>query len=262
MSRMQHNVRPPRTQKKRRPWTLFVAPLLLAAALMINGRPDAMFAVIALIALALLCTVYGVVALLCHHPRAGRAFRMVRLGLLALMSLGVATFLTLEIIIVSNAHSDPDRPADCLLVLGAGLQGERLSYSLMSRLDIAIEYLHKYPGTPVVVSGGQGPGESISEAEAMYRYLVRNGIDDRRIIKENRSRSTEENFSFSRPLMPAGTQTLAVATNEYHMYRARYLARREGLTPVGLAAETPFPSLKLVYFPREAASVLFMFLGW
>lgn len=69
-----------------------------------------------------------------------------------------------------------DRNADYLIVLGAHVYGERMSSNLKYRIELAKEYLEENPETKVIVSGGQGHGEKISEAEAMYRYLIKNGI--------------------------------------------------------------------------------------
>lgn len=98
--------------------------------------------------------------------------------------------------IYTSAHDDPEEGADVLIVLGCAVHGERVSLTLSYRLDRAIEYLNANPNTVAIVSGGQGQGESISEAEAMRRYMVNRGIANERIIMEDKSTSTEENFAF------------------------------------------------------------------
>ena len=84
--------------------------------------------------------------------------------------------------IYTSAHDDPEEGADVLIVLGCAVHGERVSLTLSYRLDRAIEYLNANPNTVAIVSGGQGQGESISEAEAMRRYMVNRGIANERII--------------------------------------------------------------------------------
>ena len=88
-----------------------------------------------------------------------------------------------------------------LIVLGAGLRGEHVTGLLARRLDAAYDYYQKNPDVLIVVSGGQGPGESIPEAVAMERYLVQRGIPDSQIWAETESTSTEENFLFSQKLL-------------------------------------------------------------
>ena len=90
---------------------------------------------------------------------------------------------------------------DAVIVLGAGLRGENLSLILRNRLDAAVEYYNENPEAVIVVSGGQGPDEDIPEAEAMERYLYEQGVPLNKIIKEDKSTSTEENFKFSKELL-------------------------------------------------------------
>ena len=95
----------------------------------------------------------------------------------------------------------PSRDLDTLIVLGAQVNGTKLSNSLKLRLERAKEYLDENPETIAVVSGGKGSGEEISEAEAMYEYLVSQGIDETRLIKEDRSTNTNENLKYSLALL-------------------------------------------------------------
>ena len=109
-------------------------------------------------------------------------------------------------------------------------------------MDKALWYLEQQLTVPVVVSGGQGRRELISEAEAMKRYLVQNGIDERRIIKEDKSTSTMENFKFSKEiLMDMGItcDSITVVTNDFHMFRSKLLAKRNGFNAYALASKTP-----------------------
>ena len=87
---------------------------------------------------------------------------------------------------------------DYLIVLGARVKEDGLSKSLKSRLDKAIDYLEENPGTVLVLSGGQGEDEPVSEAAAMRDYLVFNGVSERQLILETRSFSTVENIAYSR----------------------------------------------------------------
>ncbi len=117
---------------------------------------------------------------------------------------------------------------DALIVLGAGVNGKRITYVLADRLDKAVEYSSKNPDALIVVSGGQGPGEDITEAEAMCGYLVSKGVPEKRIIKEDKSTSTHENFKFSKAILDqklGEEYDVAYVTNEYHIYRAGGIAR-------------------------------------
>lgn len=120
---------------------------------------------------------------------------------------------------------------DALIVLGAGVNGKRITYVLADRLDKAVEYSCENPDAFIVVSGGKGPGEDISEAEAMYGYLMAEGVPEDRIIKEDKSTSTHENFKFSKAILDerlGSDYKVAYVTNEYHIYRAGGIARNAG----------------------------------
>ena len=71
---------------------------------------------------------------------------------------------------------------DALIVLGAAVHGDRVTWVLSNRLDTAYDYAVAHPDTVLVVSGGQGDGESVTEASAMAGYLTRRGIDPARVL--------------------------------------------------------------------------------
>lgn len=125
-----------------------------------------------------------------------------------------------------------DHTEDAVIVLGSGIKGEQIGANLQGRLDKAIEYHRKNPEAVIVVSGGKGPHEDITEALAMERYLVSKGVSEDIIIKEENSTSTYENFIFSKKLLDAyfgsGEYRIAYVTSEYHIYRAGLIASEAG----------------------------------
>ena len=143
------------------------------------------------------------------------------------------------------------------VVLGCRVYGERASLSLVERLEAACEYLEEHPDAVCVVSGGQGPGETISEAECMYRWLVRNGIDASRIYKEDRSTSTEENIAFSKEVIEenALNPNIAIVTSEYHSYRAGVIAEKQEMS-YGTASGQTAIWLLPTYYVRELYAIL------
>ena len=153
-------------------------------------------------------------------------------------------------------------PVDAVIVLGAGVNGETPSAALRSRINAAAAYLETHSGVPVVLSGGQGPGEAVSEAEAMYRALSgRGGLDGVRWVLEDRSTSTAENFRFSKALLreqglDTDTAVIAVVTNDFHCFRAHLIAQRQGLRIVDVPAELPWWWLTANYYVREAFAVV------
>lgn len=135
--------------------------------------------------------------------------------------------------LIINGKSDSvTYTEDAVIVLGAAVHGKTPSLTLKRRLDKAVEYHNQNPDAIIVVSGGQGAQEDISEAEAMEIYLIENGVKSDKIIKENKSTSTTENFAFSKEILDkqfSNDYTVAFVTNEYHISRAALCADNAGI---------------------------------
>lgn len=151
-------------------------------------------------------------------------------------------FALIEGLIVLNGRSDAETRTDYLIILGSGLKGRTTSPSLQSRLDAGLIYLQKYPDVKVVVSGGQGRGEDITEAEAMREFLISNGINEDRILSEPNATSTMENFKFSKALIEQNqgepVSEVTFITNSFHVLRSKMLAGRNGLNAAAIAGDT------------------------
>lgn len=192
-------------------------------------------------------------------PRLSKTWRIV---LAALLVLGAAVFAVFEAPVVSNAKTDADPQSDYLIVLGAGVNGSAPSLSMVNRLEAALDYLEAYPDAVAIVSGGQGAGEDVTEASAMHDWLVAHGVPESRIVQEEQSTSTRENLENSFAIIrsrggdPAGG--VAVVSSEYHLYRAKQMARALGAKPLGVAAETTLPTMRANYFIREAFAAAYM----
>lgn len=146
----------------------------------------------------------------------------------------------LSVLMVTDRGSPPDVPVPVVL-LGCRVDGEVPSEALQNRIDTAADYLLAHPSVPVVVSGGKGTDERISEAEAMRRGLVARGVAEDRILLEDRSTSTVENLTYSAQLLAANglDASVVIVTEGYHLSRALSVADRVGLDADGLAAPSP-----------------------
>ena len=158
--------------------------------------------------------------------------------------------------IISACMKTPAENATAV-VLGCRVYGERPSLSLVERLEAAYAYLEANPEAVCIVSGGQGNGENISEAEAMYRWLVSKGIEKERIYIEDRSTSTEENIAFSKQIIEENglNPNIAIVTSEYHTYRAGIIAKQNNLNfgaAPGQTAWWTFPT----FYVRELYAIL------
>lgn len=132
------------------------------------------------------------------------------------------------------------RDFDYVIIHGAGIKKDGTVTKLLAdRCDKAIEIYRKDPTSPYLVpSGGQGSDEVCSEAEAMRKYLVSQGIPEDKILLENKSKTTMENVTFSKNLIEKrpGRKYTALVTSNYHIYRAMRYAKRAQLKAVGIGS--------------------------
>ena len=177
-----------------------------------------------------------------------------------LTCVGFAYFCFVEYFITKNARTDRDPGRDYLIVLGAAVYKDQPSLTLVRRLEGALDYLETYPDSGAIVSGGMGPGETVTEAQAMYDWLVAAGVDPARVLTEPKASSTEENLKFSFDIIrsrgdePAGK--VAIVSSAYHLYRAKCLAAKLGVPDAaGVAAPWGYFFVMLNYFIREAFGV-------
>ena len=179
------------------------------------------------------------------------------------VALVLVPLLVIEAYVIHFGRSDRSAlPADAVIVLGAGVNGTEPSLSLRTRLDAALDYLEDNPDVPVVLTGGKGYGEEISEAQCMYDWLTARGVDPERLILEERAGNTAENFAFSRELLeergidPDGN-LVAVVTNDFHIARSRLIAAKQGYGHAfGVPAKLPWVHLEINYYLREAFAVV------
>lgn len=183
------------------------------------------------------------------HKKIQRFFHV----LLAVAVVVLATFCGM---IAGEFVSNGERDLDYIIVLGAQVREEGPSVVLRYRLDAAIEYLNENPDTICIVSGGQGANEPFSEAEGMSDYLIKHGIEQERILLEDKSANTVENIQNSKALMEQPYNGIGIVTNDFHVFRAVQIAKVQGLEGVcGIAADS-----NALYLPnnvlRECCGIL------
>lgn len=185
---------------------------------------------------------------------AGRVCLTVLIVLIALLLfLGVFT----GILIVRGCSRQPSEDAT-VIVLGCQVKGERPSRMLTERIDAAYDWMEEHPQSVAIVSGGQGEGEDISEAQCMRDELVKRGIPEDRILMEDKSTSTRENIAFSKKLIREKnlSENVAVVTNEFHIYRSIRIAEKAGLKAGAVPAKTAWFLLP-TFFMREQIGILY-----
>ena len=159
-------------------------------------------------------------------------------------------------VIAGDANTDNNDGAEYAIVFGAGVNGKTPSSSLSARIDAAIKYADENPGTIFILSGGKGDGESISEAECIFREMTSSGISADRLILEESSQNTLENAQFSAAIIksidPEFDGKVCVITEIYHVTRAKLCTEDAGFSIV--VSETGYngrPILTANYYIRE-----------
>ncbi len=162
--------------------------------------------------------------------------------LVTLCASGVLILLTVLILIFGRIPSAAAPDLDYVIVLGAMVRSDGPSKTLKLRLDKAAEYARENPDSILILSGGQGPDEPCTEAEAMWQYLREQGIPEKQMLLEVQSASTLENIVYSSIFIEKAARKparIGVLTSNFHLLRARLIARKQGLGEVaGIAAES------------------------
>lgn len=184
--------------------------------------------------------------------------------IIAIIAVGALTGLSvLTAVCVCAGMEYVPAPSDCILVLGAHVWMDgRMSNALTYRCEAALAAWREGIAPVLIVCGGQGDNEPMPEADAMRQWLIENGVPEDAVIAENQSRNTRENLRNARAIMEArGYRTAAVCTSNYHLRRALWQARDEGLTATGIAAPSTKDAVSFVRGRfRETCSWILYFL--
>lgn len=207
----------------------------------------------------------------------------------SLVVIGVAALIVWCCVVVSmirylrdvgrgRRRRSPER-ADAVIVLGAGLVGDRVSDLLACRCDRGVAawevVTRRRPAssTPLIVSGGRGDDEPCTEAEAMRRYLASRGFPRGAVLEERYATDTTENLHFSLDLLKErGVRDpfVVVCTSDFHVLRTeRIVALLEAergdngvpFSAVVLGAPTPKPAIPASYLREYVALTIHRLLG-
>ncbi|MGT2711607.1 YdcF family protein [Streptococcus oriscaviae] len=241
---------------------LFSGPFVFLVALYYNGfqllkREGFRLTNVLSLGLAIAVTLYWFVfPFVLQSLSSNNLFNLIFVYIGALISylFGVSLLYTLSSFI--NFVNLFPKKLEYVVVLGAGLNKDKVTPLLASRIDKGIAVYKKHSGSKLILSGGQGHDELISEAQAMANYAQEQGVVAEDILLENQSANTEQNLKFSVALMKQNSR-FAIVTNYYHLYRALLLARKLKLKCIGYGAKTKF-YFSLNVFIREFVGYLVM----
>lgn len=167
-----------------------------------------------------------------------------------------------EIQVIAFAYNIKPVKSDAIIVLGCAVYGENPSPFYKERLNEAIKLYKEGFGKYIIVSGGKGSGEDISEAEAGKKYLLKNGIPDNIILKDDESYSTLQNLKNSKKIMDEKSlKTAIIVSNSFHLKRASMIAKEAGINASYSGVFVKRYFYEEVYgFLREAPALLYMYL--
>ena len=231
----------------------FAVPLSLSVSLNIGNMTGMTVACLIFLYACFMTHIHKSIGLWKKH----RALKWVYRGILSMIA-GIVLMVVTESACMIHAAGKEPAPSATVVVLGCRVYGERASLSMVERLEAAYDYLVKHEDAVCVLSGGQGNGENITEAECMYRYLIAKGIASERLYKEERSTDTRENLQFSQKLIKEQglNPVMAIATSEYHEYRAGKIAESFGIEYGAVPGKTAF-WLFPTYYVRELYAILY-----
>lgn len=204
-----------------------------------------------------------------HGKRPSQGNRLLKV-LLALILTGAICFLIPFSAVLLGSRDVLTGDPQVMVIFGCQVMPWGPSILLQDRLDTALDYLEDHPDVQVIVSGGQGPDEHISEAQCMAEYLTEHGLDEERILQEDRSLNTNQNVHYTLDLMEQQGmdphQDVILVSNGFHLTRITMLwqrtAGKEGDISTLAAPSSHFPTMLAMHVREPLALVKSFFLDW
>ena len=228
-------------------WIFAIALLVFGSYLMVSG--NVVFGVFLLIA-GVLTTIRCIIGAVFKA-----VWKLIRKPLAIVLAILLVIMAITSLPILIGVKSQPATSCDYLILLGAGVDGDTPSPILQDRIETAYTYLSNHPDTICIATGGKGDDENLSEAQCIFNHLTAMGIAADRIWMEDQATSTVENFQYSIQLLKDRTggipDSVGVLSNEFHLFRASLMAKRQGLRPICVAAPTSSMSTRIGYTLRE-----------
>ncbi len=152
------------------------------------------------------------------------------LALLALVVAGAVAFGALEAYISLHSRDKAVGDPQVMVIFGCQMRRDGPSILLRDRLATALAYWEEHPDMKIIVTGGKGDDEHISEAQGMYDYLTAHGVDGAQIFMEDKSRNTWQNINNTFALMEREgwslTGDVLLVSSGFHLARIEMLWNR------------------------------------
>lgn len=201
----------------------------------------------------------------------GKRKHLLRKILLILLGMGMLLFGSLEIVIALHDGSNIVGEPQVMVIFGCQVKPDGPSILLRDRLDTALDYLEDHPDMTVVVTGGKGDDEHMSEAQCMYNYLTEHGVNGENIYMEDQSRNTWQNANYTMDLLIQNgydiTDDVVLVSSGFHLARIEMLWDRARVARLPNetyndqyistldAPVSPFPSAVQMFFREPLALV-------
>ncbi len=149
------------------------------------------------------------------------------------LGIGIICF-SVTLVSMLSASETNAQDQNTIIVLGCSVRGTTPSFTLKARINAAYNYMVSNPNSVAVLSGGQGSGESITEAQCMFDILTENGIAPSRLYLEESSTNTNENITYSKKVIEENNldTDIAIVTSDYHLKRATMICKKNGFESV------------------------------
>ena len=193
--------------------------------------------------------------------------KLISILICAVMVCCTAHFVWFESKVISYAHYNIAGKVnhsgleytDYVIVLGAKVNGEEPSLEFRNRLNAAYEHIKNHPTAKMILTGGMGSDEDIPESAAAKKYLMRKGLAEDRILTEDKSTSTTENFIYAKDILIKNNAKpnelrIVIVSSSFHLYRASLLAKAQGFENVSFLGSKGLFYLMPHYYAREYAA--------
>lgn len=136
--------------------------------------------------------------------------------------------------------------ADCIVVLGAGIRDDGSpTWMLEDRIKIGDKLYQNHAADKIIMSGDHGR-ENHDEVNTMKSYAMGEGIPSEDIFMDHAGFETYDSLYRARDIF--GAKKVIIVTQEYHLYRALYIADQLGLDARGVTSDLRFYSKKMAYW--------------
>ena len=200
--------------------------------------------------------VMAVMIVVMGRVRGSEAALWIRRILTVGLAAGMILTCVMSAVVIRSMVQKKETDFDFVIVLGAQVRGSQPSRALCRRLDTAAAAAAEDPEAVLILSGGKGDGEEISEAECMRDFLLAAGVEEGRMMLEDKSTSTSENLRFSNALTGCSKRKCGIISNDFHICRALLMAKKAGYTDVYGIPAPGDPIMEAHYIVREAAALL------